>query len=278
MLFVEHNKIEDFIIESLHEKSLTGPQLVKKIQEDRGKITKQSVYHVLKKLIQKEVVHKVKNQYYLNIFWLRKIESFLMSYVKRNPENIGITTFKDGDKVTVTFPNMDRADIYWGHLFDTIYEILPKNQALFLYHPHEWIMLARKKTESFFFERCEKEKRYHFVTIGGNTKWDISFKKEFQGNYNKINIGIDLKMKQNTYFSIAGDYIFEIHIPLYLAEKIEQLYQDEELTEPMLIPHLKKLIREPHKTKLVIFKNRKKALKLKKRMLKDFLIPPEVII
>ena len=55
-----HKKIEEYIIELLHNKESAGPVLLSEMQKKDPRISKETFYRVLRKLLKEEVLNKHK--------------------------------------------------------------------------------------------------------------------------------------------------------------------------------------------------------------------------
>ena len=79
-----------------------------------------------------------------------------------NPHHIDthhVLQFEDGDSITYQFKNPNLMGIYWGHIYDYIMDIHPRDIPIIIYHPHEWLIHTRKISEQYVLQRFEKDKK-----------------------------------------------------------------------------------------------------------------------
>mgnify|MGYP003682213911 CR=1 FL=1 len=228
MIFGNKTRIEEYIIELLDIGSLDGPRILEKLDKEYNqKNTKQAVYKSLRKLRKEEVINKSGSLYILNRVWLQKIKEFSNRHTeeKEHSDILSILHFEDGDSVTYRFKNPFLMDITWGHLYDIVFESNKEKHVMLNHHPHEWIMISRTETESFWLNQINKQKKMMLFTISGNTSLDKKFQKDWLSDYVKINVGESYGLKPNQYLSVVGDYIFEVTTDPKFEERVDQFFK-----------------------------------------------------
>lgn len=277
MLFSEYKKtLSDYIIELLDKGPLSGAELVARILNTTN-TSKESIYRVLRQLLKQEVINKAHKKYSLNRHWIQHMHAFSL----RHTQNIhafdahGVMEFEDGDSITYQFKNPDLMGIYWGHLGDYVLDkysgenLLP----LYVYHPHEWLIHARTKSETHFLERLSRDKRTTFFSIGGKTQLDKQFKKDWSNQYRKININVKISgLKPNRYINVIGDFIFEVRTTVAFEQAIDDFFNQQKTINKNNQQGLKKIVHDKYQTKLIFSRNKKRANKLRRQLSKDFYI------
>lgn len=275
MIFSKKSLIEDYVVEILDKGSLTGPDILSALNVVRGPVTKQALYKVLRKLKTAEVINKQGVHYSLNRVWLQEIKQFSSRHIQESSltDVVDVLSFEDGDSVTYKFKNPFLMDIAWGHLYDIVYDATPKHQAMLNYHPHEWLILSRPKTEEFWLNRFTQDKKKMLFTIGGATFLDKKFQKEYSSKNVSINLNESYGLKQNQYLSVQGDYVFEITTDNNFEKKIGEFFGKIKKIEEINQKDILELSQLQHRTKLRLTKSKKKADSWRTKFKKDFYIP-----
>lgn len=276
MIFGNKTRIEEHIIELLDKGATEGAQLLIKLQKDYSPtVTKQAMYLALRKLIKEEVINKSSTYYSLNRVWIQKMRAFTERHTdsSSNIDPMNILDFEDGESVTYKFKNPFTLDITWGHLYDILFEDNDTHQVMLNHHPHEWLMLSRTETESFWLNQINKQKKMMLFTISGNTALDSQFQKEWSSDYVKINIGESYTLKPNQYLSVLGDYIFEITTDPKFEERVDRFFKENKTIDDSAKKQIEAISKRKYKSKLKLSKNKKKADAWRKKYKQDFYIP-----
>lgn len=277
MNILKPEKIDEYIIYLLHKGSLSNTSLVKEIAKLRNKTTKQAVYGALRKLNAAEIVITHGKTSSLKSAWISNMSDFFAKvkhfYFITNTNNDGFLSFEDGDKITYNFKNPEVADAFWGHAFDILAGIIKDEEPIYIYNPHEWILLVREDQEMSMFSRAIKQNRQILLTCPGNSPLDKYVKKFFDGTKLQYYLSpIQLFKKPNYYLNIFGDYLIEVWIDEKTHEEIEKFYKNHTELNKGSVGVLKKIIESQGKNKISISRNKEKADKLKKMLGKDFYI------
>lgn len=270
----EKKSLSDHIIYALDQGPLSGKDIVSKITRET-ETSKESVYRVLRELLEQEIINKAQKKYSINRHWIQRVQAFAQKHTS-NPHQFDsqrLLEFNDGDSITYQFKNPDLMGIYWGHLYDYIVDLHPRSVPIIIFHPHEWLIHARKESEEYFLNRFEKEKRLVLFSIGGNSELDKKFKKEWISKYRKININYKASgINKNVYINILGDYIFEVKTNTAFEEAIDNFFKRNHTIGKSQENELKKIVQQHYKTKLVFSRNKKRAELLRKILSKEFYV------
>lgn len=276
MLFSQQQKsLSDHIIYNLGKEPLSGTALVERLTSIT-KTSKESVYRTLRELLKQEVINKAKKKYSLNRHWIQKMREFSLQHTAKTHtvDTHNVLQFDDGDSITYEFKSADLMGIYWGHLYDYVTDIHPSNIPILIYHPHEWLIHARKTSEEYVLNRVNKDKKLVLFSIGGNTELDRKFKKDWSSNYLKINTNITVTgLKSNRYINVLGDFIFEVRTTIAFEEAIDVFFQENKGINKSNIKELQQIVHDKYKTKLIFSRNKKRAQLLRKKLSKDFYVP-----
>jgi hypothetical protein len=148
---------------------------------------------------------------------------------------------------------------------------------IYVYNPHEWFVLGinLKKNEDYLFGWLKEIKRQLYFTIGYDTILDKKFREEYESD--ELQIALDEKMKfsKNYSVNIIGNYIAESRSDMRFAENMHSIYENtanyDEAGE-----HVRKLLKQKYKLKMIISYDSRRAKKLKDKLAKNFFIPKEL--
>ena len=269
------NRIEDFLVELLHQQESSGPALLEKARAKDADISKETFYRVLRKLLEEEVVNKQSAIYQLNRHWLQRIYRFGKKHIETNQsiDADHILSFEEGDKITYKFKNPNLMGIYWGHTGDMIIESHNPKIPMLIYHPHEWLIHTRIASETFFLNRFTEDKKLVFFSIGGNTEIDTQFKKTWENKYRQIGTNINLGLKKTEYLNVFGDFIFKVTTSTRFAEDLEKFFKKNlKITEENKA-ELEALCNRRDTTKMTLTRSKKEADKWRTKFSKYFYLP-----
>lgn len=269
------NKLEESIIEALHNKSATGPILMGILEKENKNITKETFYRILRKLTNEEVINKQNGIYQLNRHWLQRIYRFSKKHIEENhgidPDNI--LNFEEGDKIIYKFKNANLMGIYWAHTYDMLFDKHDPKIPILVYHPHEWLIHTRTIAETFFLNRIKDDRKMVFFAVGGNTELDKSFKKEWENKFLQIGIGINYGLKNNEYINVLGDFIFKITMSKKFGDDIGKFFKTHNKIDAKNLIDLEKICNRNDPAKMIFTRSKKEAEKWRSKYKKHFYVP-----
>lgn len=276
MNILSPKSIEELVIYFLQKKSLSGKELLDLIRTKRP-TTKQALYAALRKLRKSEIVILLKKRISLSSVWVIKMSDFFQTakyfYSKTALTTEGFLNIEEGDRISYTFKNPHTADIFWGHAFDILSEITALSDPVYAYNPHEWFLLARHESERALFDKIIKTGKQIFVVAGGNTYLDKLTAREFDGKVSQYYPSKDtIFEKRNYYVNIFGDYIVEAWVDEKLSKHLDDFYHQTSTWNEASKEQLRLIVQKEGKTKLIISKNKKRAIQFKTRLEKYFYI------
>lgn len=259
--------IEELTIRELSHKALTGEVLLSTCQKLKPGFTKQALYQLLRKLIDREIVVKHGKQFSLSQVWILKMNDFFALAQKQY--GIGerggndFLSLSDGDKISYSFKSPAEADKFWGHAFNILATGL-QHEPLYIYNPHEWFFFARKESEEFLFKDLQNKNKQIWLLCGGTTALDKYTAKHFDGKILQYHMASEeIFEARNYYLNIFGGYIIEARIDEKTAEKVDRLYNETNVWSESIEQKIAGLVSEG-KTQITISRNKKKSEKLKK--------------
>lgn len=270
-------RIEDYILKHLQ----TGPSLmldlVKKIQTDRLKTTKQAVYAALRILKRNEQIVTYKGTASLNLSWINSMTNYFAfakhSYVKGESAQGSFIDLEDKEKIKYYFNSPIKADIFWTHALYLLLERSEAKEPVFIYNPHEWFLLTRYENENEIFKTISRKGHRLLLTAGGNTFLDRYIKKNFDNDSNQCHtLEAPLFKEKNYYLNIVGDFLIEVWLDQNMSNKIEKFYTETTRWDENKLAELKDIINVESRMKIVISRNHQKAEKIKKSLKKYFVL------
>ena len=254
---------EDRIIEFLASGGNTSSDIHQHLNNHK-KITKQSLYEQLRKLISEEILIKVKDKYFLSIDWIESLRGLLKSF--------DAPILSEGESIIYSFKGLHHLNSYWKHLF-YYYSSLHKNVPVCAYDKYPfWEHLVDQDENNQKYARLFKNKKQKvYFLIGRENKNTLEFKKRNSDSLYKINCRNVYSFNDRNYYVIFGDTILTSIIPKSFTDKLRDLYENEDSVSDIHVK-IQDHISQVSKSSLKIERNKAKADKLKKTILKDFVI------
>jgi hypothetical protein len=271
--------LEYTIIEHLQKQSWVIVDLIEDMRKTRPKLAKQGVYQAIRKLKKLEIVVITKKRVALSSVWIDRMHEFF-TVAKRIYEGApgdtsvyreSFVALEDGDQITYVFKNPKTTDVFWGHAFNVLQSIMPKDEPLYMYSSHEWSFLAREETETELMRKGEEEGHPWYAYISHKDPLDIFTKKKYFGRTSMAHVEDKFYFKENFYFNTYGDYIIEVTLDPKTQKSIDDFYKSYSVWDDhakarlnFIVSHMK------GRNKLTISRNAKKAEKYKKLFRKYF--------
>jgi hypothetical protein len=275
MIFVE-NRLENKIIEKLSKGSLLSPALISYISKEE-QVTLQGVYKALSFLIDNEIVTKSEKLLSLNTLWVERLKDFTnaVSETYSTDDFNNFLMLDDKERLTYHFKDTTKLDIHWVHIVLLMLKRF-KESSFITFNPHCWFMMERPNTESAFFKWLNKNKRPMYFLIGGNTKLDRLVKKQLESVHIKIELDSESRFPKDKYVAIIGDYIIYSSYGANFNKRIDTFFNSKTTLGRETINDLKNTLQENAEPKIIIERNKEKALKLSKQITKNHYIPLEL--
>ncbi len=270
--------IEDHILRILK----TGPKttlfLLEKLNTlfKNKKPTKQGIYKSLRKLKREQVITITNSTVALHNHFLESLEDYIQAAQHSTQKSFiddSILQLSAGERIVYHFSTVEKADIFWAHLFSLLINTLNEKTPLYTYEPHNWFILSsRKSSEHKLIKKMHRENIPFLITVGHTTPLDLIAKKEYAitpniqyHNESKPSLG-----KNNYHLNIFGDIILEIWTDKKAAEKIHAFFAEHKQLNDDSRQILESFIHLTGKTRIVISNDTKRAGLLKKKLNKYF--------
>ena len=266
-------KIEEYIVELLHEKETAGPSLLIEMTKKDSSISKETFYRVLRKLIEEEVVTKKDGVYQINRQWLQRVYRFSKKYSEASESANDIVSLEDGDKITYKFKNPILMGIFWTHAYNPIFNGHDPKIPILVFHPHEWLIHARTESELFFLSRFKDDRKLVFFALGSTSPLDKEFKKNRSNDFVQVGLGLHLGLKKTEYINVLGDYIFKVSVSKRFSEDIDAFFKKNPAMTPENQLELEKICNRKDPTKITLVRSKNEAAKWRAKFNKHFYVP-----
>ena len=275
MIFIE-NRLENKIIEKLSKGSIFSPDLISAIAKE-NKVTEQGVYKALSFLIGNEIVTKSNKLLSLNTFWIERLKDFTnqVSETYNTSDFENFLMLDDKEKLTYNFKDTTKLDIHWMHIILLMLKHFSEKPFV-IYNPHCWFMIERPHTESVFFDWINKNNKLMFFLIGGDAALDKVVKKQVESKNIKIELDSENRFPKDKYVAIISDYIIYTSYGLDFNKKMDNFFKSHKEINNEVVDNFKNIIKENGGSKIIIERNKTKAIKLSKQITKNHYVPLEV--
>jgi hypothetical protein len=272
MLLVSKNKISEIIVASLAKGSLNTLDLYREVSNQKV-VSKQNFYKALRGLIKEEVIAKNKLSVVLNNLWVNRLHEFVgtidTNYQSQTHETI--LRLLDGESLVYHFKSLTNLDVLWKHYFFIVAKINPSEDIVF-YNPHEFWSLFRFETENFMYRWILENKRTTYEIVGNNTALDKSTTAYIKNFGIQIMYESTPSLKKNVFPVIIGDYIVETILDMDTVNAINILYQTHTEWSDSLSKELNIILGNVKRAKIIISKNRRRAQKIHKKLVRKYFI------
>jgi len=268
MLLSTKPDIKETIISLLAKGSIDSTELQRQVSEQK-KVTKQGFYKALRELVAQEVVVKNKQLLLLNNVWVNRLHHFIGSVDETYQLQDSFLSLEEGESLVYHFKTIPSLDALWMHYFF----IIAKKEAaqpIAFYNAHEFWSLFRYTEESFMYKWIADQKRTTYLVVGNNTDLDRSTTKYIK------DFGLDIayentpSFNKNYFTTVIGDYILDTILDMNTANEIDRLYKNNCEWNEAVSKQLSAILSNLKRSKVVIYRNKKKAQLLRKKLMNYF--------
>ncbi len=268
MLLSTNPDIKETIISLLAKGSIDSIELQKEVMVQK-KDTKQGFYKSLRELVAEEVVIKNKQLVALSNVWVNKVQAFTASIDKQYQSEDSFLNLQEGESLVYHFKSLASLDVLWMHYFYIIAKKEPTEPFIF-YNSHEFWSLFRFEEENAMYEWVGNSGRKSYGVIGGNTPMDRNTTAYVKKYGIEFAYEEKMSMPKNYFTSVIGDYILDTILDMNTANAIDKLYQKHTAWNEDVAKELGEILSRLKRSKVVIYRNKKKAEMLRKKLMKYF--------
>jgi hypothetical protein len=273
------NSLEYGVITHLQKQPWVIVDLINKLKEARPKLSKQAVYQIIRTLRKSEIVVVASKRVSLSSIWIDRMYDFFSvakyayeGTVGGATSNESFLNLEDGDSISYSFKNPNATDIFWGHAFNVLMGVMPKNEPIYLYNPHQWFLLARTESETLLLKQGEDEGHPWYQYIAHKTPLDDFTKKTFFNKPSGAQVQHKQYFKNNYYVDTFGDFLVEAWLDPKTQQAIDLFYTTHDVWNDETKTKLVRIVSQMKgRNKLTISRNKKKSEKIKKMLGKYFI-------
>lgn len=261
MLYSNENNLEDRIVE-LTTNSRTTVKSLHAGLANNGNLSLRAVYKAVHKLIDAGVLLKVGKQIMIDHEWTKRVGDMLKS--------TSMPILSNGERAVYTFVSVEHLDAFWKTTVLPLEQSVLAKEILF-YNPHNfWAYLpARKESEDAYYKHFSDTVRHGFFTVGGDSKADVEFKREYQNEHLQIDLRNIPLFRRTDHITIINPMIITVRLAKGISEHIDKLYASGRGIKDIL-PEVINICRKPGKIRFLLENNPTKALEMKKALSKNF--------
>lgn len=282
MLFdlrLENNAPESIIIDILSKKPrLTTSELYDfYLAKAPKKITVQGFYRIIRQMLSSRVLVKEGTHVSLDSFWINNLISLAETVKQVYLENkVGVVNvlLEEGETKTFEFENIMAMDNFWSHGLNTVINFYTKNDHPdkngYSHHYFSIFQVGRTSSENVLASTYQSANDHWYMASGSSAFLNKLVAKlievenyhQFIYDFEKFQKEQALKnniIEKNYWVTVVGDFIFEAHIPKYLFNIFEKIYQEVNSLSEFNTKQFNSLFLEPGKTTLTISRNKKRA-------------------
>lgn len=267
--------IETLIIQQLQKGETSKVSLIHAIQSLRANTTKQGVYKALRKLESEEKIIFHRKEVALNLKWVFDTQEFMslaqFYYSKPTSNPISILSVDDKSKLAYSFKTLAELDSFWNQSLYILNEAVAPHEPLFAYNPHQWFFYARNKYEQSLLKNLKKYKRPVLVTLFHQDQLNKSLKRSFDPSIVQYAFAKKLiSEKSNYYFNVVSDFLIQAYIDPTISQKLDKFFTENTVLSKQAQDTINAIIHTKGKHKLIISRDARKALALKRSLSRKF--------
>lgn len=227
-----------------------------------GSLSLRAVYKSVNKLIDAGVILKVGKQIMIDHEWAKRVGDMM--------DSSSAPILSRGERAVYTFVAVEHLDSFWKTIVLPLEQSTSAREILF-YNPHNfWAYLpARKESEDTYYRHFSNVERYGFFTIGGDSRADTEFKREYQNEHLQIDLRNIKLFRKTDHITIVKSFIITVRLAKKVSENIDKLYESGESIKDIL-PRIVGICQKPGKIRFVIENNPVRASRLKKVLARNF--------
>lgn len=268
MLLSTNPDIKETIISLLAKGSIDSTELQKQVEEKK-KVTKQGFYKALRELQTEEVVVKNKQLVVLSNLWINKLQSFVTQVDEQYKQSSDFIALQEGETITYHFKTLESLDLFWMHQFFLIAKQFP-NEPILFYNPHEFWSLFRYHEQELLYRWIGEYKRTTYFVIGDTTPLDKETTQYVAPFGLQMYYTNDTGLQNNYFSSVIGDYVIDTVLDANTSNAIDKLYKKYPKWSEETRAELSEILTRLKRSKVVIYRNKKKAEQLRKKLMKYF--------
>ncbi|MEK7639324.1 MAG: hypothetical protein AAB388_04145 [Patescibacteria group bacterium] len=262
--------VENTIIQLLGNGSLEKQILIDRVVK-QSHVTIQAVYKNLRKLTVRDSITIHKKSVSLTLLHIERELQYwetVSGVYHTRPLASHFLGLREGDSLSLRFKNLNELDTYWVHAFLLLERQLPKNFPTYSVIPHDWFYYGRRETDVFW---TQKQKRKQRLIVTHPDKIDMLALRERRKQGYEMTPSVNpLHQEEHEYFTVVSDWVFKVTIDKKLHADLLRITQQARALENIDQVSLQKLLSKRGQNTMKIYKSKKRADVIIKKVQKYF--------
>ncbi|MDC0357774.1 hypothetical protein OAO01_03085 [Oligoflexia bacterium] len=277
MLLSSHQTLEDFLVRILAERRSATTQLLhEEVCKRYQTYSLPAVYKEVRKLQERGVVLKRKNELSLSLAWmLNLIELTDKMYDEHIESSIPTNILPvDTSKTSFRFSNLARVDDFWIHAIILMLQH-SKRKTMFQWHPHPWFNLVNSH-KSFPFHNALRTAGFRIDNIvGGNTFLDYQAGRINTKNVYEYSFATSpFQDDRSNCYSVTDSFLLTVKLTKKKAADIDHFYDSVTAVSDFNVGAALQLAGNAPGTVVTIERNRNKIKKIWNRFVDYYSVSP----
>lgn len=241
-------------------------EIVKELQKNKAKISKQAVYRSLVSLKKKEIVTINKRTTAINthwiIFWRKMLDQLESATIQKEIPN----------KLSFTFSSVWSSAPTLVSYVNVLIAQSDKETPIIFINPHQWFFAARPWSEEQLVDSIEKNGYTLWQGIGHVSEIDRKLlSTKFKNRLNILGSFITpFKNEKDSYVCVIGDYVIETRMGENFHRALNGWYASFSEINEISRSDIQNILKMNTKVKIKILKNSHRAKSYRTHMKKFF--------
>ncbi len=241
------------------------------LQKNKKKVTIQALYALIRRMIDQRILVKEGQALLIDASWVAALMKFtdtVQATYLSNEATGANTILRPGEKRDIVFENVMAMDNFWTNaLIIALYRTKEDNSIsdrnVYGYNYHSWFQIARTAQEQSLAEAYEQAGMGYYILSGSNLFLDKAVVDSIETEgFRYQTIKPNAMLGVNYYIAIIGNIIFEMSLPQYIHELMENIYKKTKNITGFDRQEILRIIQLPARTTLTITNDKKRAEKL----------------
>ncbi len=242
--------------------------VLKKNKNADANVSLQHLYRVVTRMIDEQILLKLKGKLSLNLMWISYVEFFAQRAQKNTLEMLAkdeMFPLKDGQRRSFTAESLTSVETIWNHLLVQLYRVT-QEKNLYKYNSHAWMQLGKHTIDRQFYEQLSARGIVCRWLFGNDTPLDRYGIAQNNPVFPSVIAPNPPFPTEGYSLTVYGEYMIECFLPENVASHLGKLFasaKDEKTFDRQVLLDLFSL---KAKYKVTVWRNAEQAEILKKKM------------
>ena len=262
--------IRENIIKKLQEGVIEKQPLIDSVSTECD-VTLQAVYKELRRLRKEDVVIDKNKQLGLTLWYINeqlRVWEATQNHYDRKYDLREVFNIQRGKKLSFFFNTLAELDSFWTQSYLFLERIIPETIPTYACIPHDWFFYSRPASDERWTNAQSRTQRL-IITHPAELDFIVLKQRRKQGYQFTPNVN-PFKQSENTYYTLIGDWIFEIELDKKVGSALGDFISNTEKISGISQDTINILLSTKGKFTLKVHHNPKKASFLTKKLAKYF--------